>query len=959
MAQPKRLFVVDAMAMAFRSFHAFSVRPLSTSSGLPTSAVYGSALFLLKLIDDEKPDYLVFATDTAAPTFRHQMFPQYKAHRDEMPEDLARQLPWIFKLFDALGCKTLRTEGFEADDLIGTLVKQAAASTSPITSYIVSGDKDFLQLVNDRIFLYAPKKQEAAQVIGIEGVRERFACDPQHVVDALAIIGDSADNVPGVPGIGEKGAAKLIGTWGSLENIYAHLHEITNKRQREALENNKEQAFLSRELLKIKTDCEIPWSLDDFKVDLSKTNANPELLKLFEELEFRSLAQRVSNELRARSTVEPHQSSSRATPPSGELVFPVLPDDPEDPLEAPPKDTIDVTLSRPALRPGYRLIKNKADLEVLLKDLTTAPQIAFDTETTGLHVVTDRAIGVSLSWTKGVAAYLPLVPQHLEDMEPEYVIRSLGPIFSNPKCVLIAHNAKFDVQMLRNVGINVGIKMGVDVSPPLFDTMIASWLLDSVSREHGLDACAMRLLGMRKIPTQALIGPGKAASMLAVPLLALADYACEDADATLQIHDLLRPQLVQAGLTSVMTEIEMPLVPILARMEQEGIYVDAETLDELSTKLDTRTKELEKHIHELAGEDFNIQSTKQLQRILFEKLKVHETVGVTRLKKTKTGWSTDVSVLEALSEHPLPHALLEFRTVTKLKSTYVDALPQLICPQTSRIHTSFHQIGTATGRLSSSDPNLQNIPIRTPQGREIRKAFRPQNKDSVIISADYSQVELRILAHIAREEALALAFQRGEDIHTATAARIFGVAPSAVDATLRSRAKAINFGIIYGMGPQRLARETGVTMPEAKSFIEKYFAGYPRIRSWIDEAVANARQLGYTTTITGRRRPVPEFNSSDRMAIVNAENIAVNSPIQGSAADLIKIAMIRIQKELADTGLPARMLLQVHDELVFECPRQHSDEAAAMIRSSMEHAMKLDVPLLVEVGIGSNWLEAH
>jgi DNA polymerase-1 len=943
MAQPKRLFVVDAMAMAFRSFHAFSVRPLTTSSGLPTSAVYGSALFLLKLIDDEKPDYLVFATDTAAPTFRHKMFPQYKAHRDEMPEDLARQIPLIFRLFDAFGCKTLRTEGYEADDLIGTLVVQAAASEAPIKSYIVSGDKDFLQLVNDRIFLWAPKKQEAAQVIGVEGVRERFSCDPQHVVDALAIIGDSADNVPGVPGIGEKGAAKLIGTWGSLENIYAHLHEITNKRQREALEANREQAFLSRELLKIKIDCEIPWGLDDFKVDLKKASANPALLKLFEELEFRSLAQRISAELRAQ-TQEDHPSAKKSNAaPSGELAFPVLPDDPEDPVE---QDT-----ARPELRDGYRLIKNKADLDALLKDLAGARVLAFDTETTGLHVVTDRAIGMSVSWAKGQAAYLPFDERHLEGLKPDHVIQAMAPVLTDPSRVRVAHNAKFDIQMLANVGLKVAM--------PIFDTMIASWLLDSVSREHGLDACAMRELGMKKIPTHALIGPGKAASMLDVPILSLADYACEDADATLQLHDHLSPKLKGAGLSGVMTEIEMPLVPILARMEQDGIYVDAETLDELSTKLDARAKELERHIHELAGEEFNIHSTKQLQRILFEKLKVHEAVGVTRLKKTKTGWSTDVSVLESLSEHPLPHALLEFRTITKLKSTYVDALPQLICPQTSRIHTSFHQIGTATGRLSSSDPNLQNIPIRTPQGREIRKAFRPQNQDSVIISADYSQVELRILAHIAREEALAEAFQRGEDIHTATAARIFGVDPAAVDGTLRSRAKAINFGIIYGMGPQRLARETGVSMPEAKSFIEKYFAGYPRIRTWIDEAVATARRLGYTTTITGRRRPVPEFNASDRMAVVNAENIAVNSPIQGSAADLIKIAMIRIQKELADTGLPARMLLQVHDELVFECPRRSSEEAAAMIRTSMEQAMKLDVPLLVEVGIGSNWLEAH
>ena len=952
-ATPKRLFVVDAMAMAFRSFHAFSVRPLTTSAGVPTSAVYGSALFLMKLIEDEKPDHLVIATDTAAPTFRHKMYSAYKANRDEMPEDLARQLPLIFRLFDAFGLKTLREEGVEADDLIGSLVKIAARQK--IDSFIVSGDKDFLQLVGDHVKLYAPKKQEAPQIIGVEGVKERFGGAPEHVVDALALIGDSADNIPGVPGIGEKGAAKLIAQYGSLENIYVNLSEIKNNRQREALTANREQAFLARELLTIKTDCEIPWPVDAFAIDLRKAVANRDLLKLFEELEFRTLSQRVAAEVRElEGTKQPPAGGAMAA--DGGFAFPELPDAPVDPLaksSGQPGQGTGGAQPREAgkVRPGYELVTTRAQFEDLLKNLNAADVIAFDTETTGLHVVEDRPIGVSLAWESSRAAYVPLERHLPQGMSRDEIIDKLKPVLTAPGKLKVGHNTKFDIQMLANVGLHV--------AGPLADTMLASWLLDSVSREHGLDACAMRLLGFRKIPTAALIGPGKATSMLDVEINDLADYACEDADVTLRLWESFAPLLRQADLEGVFCDIEMPLVPVLAAMEQTGVFVDAGTLDELSTKLDSRAKELERSIHEIAGEEFNIHSTKQLQRILFEKLRVHEIVGVKRLKKTKTGFSTDVSVLEALSEHPLPEALLEFRSVTKLKSTYVDALPQLISPKSSRIHTSFHQIGTSTGRLSSSDPNLQNIPIRTTQGREIRKAFRAELKNDVIISADYSQIELRLLAHIAREEALAEAFRNGADIHTATAARIFGVEASKVDSTLRSRAKAINFGIIYGMGPQRLARETGVSMTEAKQFIEKYFDGYPRIRNYIDEAVDAARRNGFTTTLTGRRRPVPEFNSSDRLAVVNAENIAVNSPIQGSAADLIKIAMIRIQKLLADRRTGARMLLQVHDELVFECPRESSAEVSALIRGAMESAMKLDVPLVVEVGIGDNWLDAH
>ena len=752
-------------------------------------------------------------------------------------------------------------------------------------------------------------------------------------------MGDTADNIPGVFGIGEKGAAKLISAYSTLEGIYDHIDEIKNEKQRNGLIDNKEMAYLSRKLLTIKTDLKLPWNLEDMALDVAKASANNELLALFQELEFRSLSARVAADLKDRNAVE---SPVTATP--KKLTLPAL-----ELLPGPDEATIDEVDHR--VREGYSLVNNKAGLAAFADDLKLALEISFDTETTGLNCINDRPIGASIASETGKAWYLPIVDQHLDGITPAQVLAVLKPILEDPKRTKVAHNAKFDIQMLKNVGI--------EVSAPLIDTMICSWLLDSTSRDHGLDSCSLNCLGMQKIPTTKLMGAKKNRPMIEVPLNLLADYACEDADATLQLAKYYKPKLAEAGLLSVLTEIEMPIVPILARMEQDGIFVDAPTLDEISSRLAVRIKEMELEIYQAAGEEFNINSPKQLQVILFEKLKIHELLGLKRLKKTKSGFSTDVSVLESLSDHPLPKVLLEYRMLTKLKNTYVDSLPQLINPKTNRIHSSFHQTGTATGRLSSSDPNLQNIPIRSDQGREIRKAFRAGSKDQVLISADYSQVELRLLAHIAKEGALIEAFGRGDDIHRSTAARIFGLDPKSVDAATRSKAKAINFGIIYGMGPQRLARQTGVTMNEAKDFIQKYFEGYPRIKSYIEESIQNARRLGYATTITGRRRPIPEFGSSDRMLIVNAENMAVNSPIQGSAADLIKIAMIKIEKHFVDKRLPAKMLLQVHDELVIECLAVDAESIKAQVKACMESAMQLDVPLLAEAGYGNNWLEAH
>jgi DNA polymerase-1 len=923
----KKLFVIDAMAMAFRNHYAFGMRPLTTSSGEPTSAIFGSAIFMNKLIQDHQPDYLVIATDTKQPTFRHVRYPAYKANRDDMPEDLVLQLPNFFKLFEAYGIPTLRFPGFEADDIIGTIAKQMAQDDLEI--YIVSGDKDFMQLINDKVFLFTPKKGGETALIDRKGVELKFGVEPEKVIDVLAIMGDASDNVPGVFGIGEKGAAKLIQAYGSLDGVYENLTKITAKRQREGLESSRENAFLSKELVTIKTDMDLGIKLEDLVCDIKTTLANNDLLTFFEELEFKGLAQKVRNDL------SPETLAPAASAPA-------------------PAATERAGATAKSYNPElvtYTLVDTKAKLRHALRKMAEADTFCFDTETTGLNVVNDTPIGISLCAKPGEAFYVPLVEKHLDDLSPEEVIEALKPILSEPNIEKVGHNLKFDLQMLTNIGI--------EVTGPFADTMVEDHLIDAASRSHGLDACCLRHLEYEKIPTAELIGKKADISMLDVPLTQLCEYACEDVDQTLQLHQKLYPILKKENLLSVFHHVEMPLVKILAKMEQQGIYIDSNLLGNFSEKLEKMATQLETKIHNMAGCDFNIKSPKQLATVLFENLKVHEQLGIKKLKKTKTGYSTNEAVLSTLVGHPLPATILEYRSVMKLKSTYVDVLPKLINTKTGRVHTSFHQIGTATGRLSSSNPNLQNIPIRTDLGQEIRRGFKPQSDNTVLVSADYSQVELRILAHIADESHLCEAFSNEEDIHSATAAKIFGVELEAVDSEMRSRAKAINFGIIYGMGPKRLSQDTGVTMKEASEFIKKYFAGYPGIKTFIDASKERARETEMTYSITGRRRPVPGINGKDRMALVAAENVAVNTPIQGSAADLIKLAMIKVDQAFRERGLNSRMLLQVHDELVFEVERTELEEVCKVIKESMESAMTIKVPLKVDIGSGANWLEAH
>lgn len=974
----KKFFVIDFMAMAFRNFHAFSQNPLATSGGFPTSSIFGSTQFLLKLIQEEKPDYLVAACDSPEPTFRHLLYDQYKAHRKEMPLELAQQMPVLFRLFECFDIPVIKKSGVEADDIIGSIAHQLASKDLKV--YIVSGDKDFMQLIDDdKVVLYAPKKAGRIELINENSVFEKFGVKPSQVIDVLALIGDSSDNVPGVPGIGEKGAAQLISQFGSLDGIYENLDKIANKRQHEGLKNNKALADLSKELVTIKIDLPLTFTLDDAVCLPEHATANPHLLSLMHEMEFQALASKIDQKIGKKTELlklpdlenpyglenqnqanqQNDQSNHASADRSNKLILP------SQSLER--EKTFDKAVSseknlgeeaQPTKKPlhrqntNYTTVNDVSTLEQMLTALKSSVAFAFDTETTGLNIHDDKPIGFSFSNKAGLAWYVPCYAPHLAgDLTAERVICEVKSLLESSKAVKVAHNLKFDLQMCRNL----------DIHPcaPIGDTMLQAFVLDASRVSFGIDQLAADYLGIAKIPTSSLIGSKGQISMTSVELPALAEYACEDADCCYRLYELFKPMLTNRKLENVYFDIELPLVKILAAMELEGIFVNAEALDQISDTLDKVAKTCEKKIWELAGEEFNINSTKQLANIIFEKLKIHEKLGVKKIKKTQSGYSTDVSVMESLSEDPLPAAVLEYRTVAKLKNTYVDTLPQLIHPKTQRLHTQFHQSGTATGRLSSSNPNLQNIPIRSQYGREIRKAFQARDKNWVLLSADYSQIELRILAHLSGDQNLKKAFLSGHDIHRATAAFMFGKNPENIDSDERSRAKAINYGLIYGMGPQRLARDTGVSVSEAKGFIERYFQGFPNIKGFIENSVELARSHGYSKTITGRRRPIDGLDDPNGATAAYARNTAVNSPIQGSAADLIKIAMINLWEELNLKGFKSKILLQVHDELVLECPKAEVEMIIPIVKHCMENAIPMDVPLEANIGVGDNWLEAH
>jgi DNA polymerase-1 len=910
-ATPAKLFLVDGANLAYRSFFAFIQNPLTNTKGMNTSAPFGFTQTLLKLVQDERPDYIAVVWDPEGPTERHVKFAEYKATRQKMPDEMEESLPYIDRIVEGLGVAQVLVEGWEADDVIGTLAVQGADRGLDV--YILSTDKDFLQLARPNLRVFNIRRGFAdLEVLGPGETAEKWGVGPGGIRDVLALMGDASDNVPGVPGVGEKTAVELVKEFGSVEGVLANAEKVKRKNVREALLAGREQALLSLDLVTIRTSAPVSLDLERMR----RRDPDPEaLLPLFLELEFHQLVSRVARRRR------------------------------EQPVRY-------VTVDAPEA------------LDALAATLAAAPEFAFDTETTGLDALTADLVGLSFSAAEGEAAYIPVMePGEAGTLfaaprtnEPwlRRVLATLRPILEDPARPKGGQNAKYDILVLGHYGI--------EVRGLAFDTMIASYLCDPSQRQHNIDVLSLRYLNEQKIPTEELIGKGKSqVTMAQVPVEKVSRYACEDADFALRLHRVLGPRIDALGMRRLHDEVEIPLVGVLARMERAGMKVDAPLLGALSKEYEGKLAALEKEIHVEAGEPFNVDSPKQLAAVLFEKLEVQKKLGV-RVKRLKTGYSTDQSVLEQLTAHPVVAKVMEYRQLRKLKGTYLDALPAL-AGKDGLIHTSFQQAVAATGRLSSSDPNLQNIPIRTDEGRRIRAAFVARASDRVLLSADYSQIELRVLAHVAGDETLVEAFRRGEDVHRATAARVFRVEPAAVTSDLRAKAKVINFGIIYGMGAQRLARETGMAPSEAEDFIKRYFETFPGIKRYIDATVAFCEKNGYVQTLFGRRRLIPEISMPNPGMRSQARNMAVNTPIQGTAADLIKVAMVRIDAALRERGLGTLMVLQVHDELVFDAPASELEEVKALVRAGMEGAFsscgEFRVPLRVDMGAGRTWLDAH
>ena len=927
----KKLFLLDGMALVYRAYFVFIRNPMINSKGRNVSAVFGFLNTLLELLEKQDPTHLAVAFDVSGPTFRHEEYPEYKAQREETPEEIRSAVPAIREFLEAFNIPVLSMRGYEADDLIGTLARRA--EQEGYDTYMVTPDKDFAQLVDAHTFIYKPgKRGEPPVILGVPEILEKWGIEKvEQVTDILGLAGDTADNIPGVPGIGEKTAQKLIEQYGSIENLLEHTGELKGK-QKENLETHRERAHLCKRLVTIMTDVPVEVSPDDL---IREACDEEKLAALFAEFEFSAFSKRLFG--------RPAAPAAAAPPPAGgqgdlfAFAAQSAPAAPEQ--EAPAYQTIR------EVRHQYRTVKTGTERATLAAELTKAGSFCFDTETTGLNPRADRLIGIAFAIRPHEAWYVTLPP---DEAEMRKALDPFVPLFANEQMEKTGHNLKFDIAFLREAG--------VEVRGPLFDTMIAHWLINPDQR-HGLDRLAGTHLGYAPVPLASLIGEKKKEQipMTAVPLDQLSDYACEDADITLQLRATFEPLLEKEKLEQVFHEIECPLIPALVDMEANGIALDAEALREISGKLAAAMETYEKAVYRLAGREFNLNSPKQLGEVLFDELNLIE-----KPKKTKTGqYSTGEEVLEQLAnDHEIARAILDYRAASKLKSTYVDALPEFILKQTGRIHTSFHQAVTTTGRLASSDPNLQNIPVRTEQGQEIRRAFVPGSKNFVLLAADYSQVELRIMAHLSGDEHLRAAFTNGDDIHTATAARVYGIAPDEVTPDMRRNAKMVNFGIIYGISAFGLAQRLRIPRKEAAGIIENYFSQYPAVKAYIDRTIEAAREKGFVETISGRRRYIRDINTRNATVRSAAERYAINAPIQGSAADMIKLAMIRIHDLLRRTRSKTRLLLQVHDELVFEL---HRDEKHLLedIRSLMCDALPLDVPVTVDCGTGFNWLDAH
>jgi len=916
-----RLFLVDAYALIYRAFFAFINRPLTNSRGENTSAAFGFANFLEDLREKYRPDYLAIVFD-AGDSFREEAYPEYKATREKMPEDLESSLPGIRAMVEAYGDPVVELDGYEADDVIGTLATKA--KELGIESVIVSGDKDFYQLVDEDVHLLNPGRGGptgvSADWVDPSNASERFGLPPEKIVDYLALIGDSADNVPGAPGIGPKTAVKLLEEYGTLEALLEKAPEISAKRAREALTEHADAVRLSRRLVTIMRDLPIDLDLDALRV--GEPDA-ARLREIFMDFEFRRLTERYTAQALETEALESETREEAA----------------------------------------YRLVTDPAELVTLVGRIRERGRFAVDTETTGLDPMQASLVGISLGLGAGEAYYLPFLHRAgaslelaLDDARDDGVpnlppldspaLAPLRDLLADPGVEKIAHNLKYDLLILR--------RAGAELAGPLFDTMIASYVLDPGRRSHGLDELAMELLAHRTITYKEVAGTGKKEIPFAeVPLETARDYAAEDADVTFRLWERFAPELEGEGLRGLFDDLEMPLVPVLAAMEEDGILLDVGFFREMSRKISGELEHLVEDIYKAAGMEFNLNSTPQLREVLFDRLQLPV------IKRTKTGPSTDASVLEELAAegHEVPRRMLEYRELAKLQSTYVDALPRLVNPRTGRIHTSFNQTVAATGRLSSSDPNLQNIPIRTPLGREVRKGFVAEG-GWVLLGADYSQIELRVLAHFSGDAAFVDAFNHDVDVHRQTASVIFDVPIDGVTAEQRAQAKTINFATLYGQGAFSLSRQLGVGREEAQAFIDQYFERFAGVRRFLDDQVEQARTRGYVETLMGRRRYVPELTSSNWNIRQFGERIAQNTPIQGTAADLIKQAMLEVARALADGGWEARMLLQVHDELLFEVPEAELEAVRSLVVERMEGAMTLKVPLRVETGSGRSWYDA-
>ena len=898
----KRLFLIDGYATLYRSHFALIRNPLITSYGLPTSALFGFTNQVLKLLRKEKPDYLAAVFDTREKTFRHERFPEYKATREKMPDELQEQLPHLWNLLNAMQIITLSKPGFEADDIIGTLAREG--SNDGLDVFIVSGDKDFMQLVNDHVFLYTPGGRSMdIRIYDSKGVEEKWGVPPEKMIDFLGLMGDASDNIPGVRGVGEKSAKKLIIEFGSLENALKNAEKNTNKRVRNGLLECKENALLSKELVTIDTNVELDCEVSDLTLSEFDTKS---LRDLFQEFEFFGLVKQL------------------------------------DEMEA------DLQTKEKTQKKNYETITDKNSLKSFVASIKKGNLLSLDLETTSVDPMQAEIVGLSFSIRPDSGVYIPLQykdkgKNHFGKDELSKVMNTVKPILEDSTIPKTGQNVKFDALIYK--------RHGVIVNGIVFDTMIAAHLSSPETRSYKLDKLALEFLNYRMVPIEELIGSGRnQITMAEVDLENAAFYAAEDADVALQLTKILEEKLGEHNLLDFFNRVELPLLEVLLEMEYSGTYVDVNHLDEMSSDLAGKLDSLSKNILKESGTEFNINSTQQLAQILFDVLELP------KIKKR----STAEDVLKKLQDqHPLPGMILQYRKMNKLKNTYLDPLKEYIHPETGRIHSSFNQTVAATGRLSSTNPNFQNIPIRTDEGREIRKAFRAREEGWKIFSADYSQVELRIMAHLSQDPGLMKAFQNEEDVHARTASLVFGVPLEDVLPEMRRTAKIVNFGIMYGAGPFRMSQELGIPRGEGMALIEAYFNKYAGIKDYIDRTLEQARKQKWVTTMLGRRRPVWEINSQNQIRRQAAERMAINMPIQGTAAEMIKLAMISIHEKMRKENLKTMMILQVHDELIFEVPKEEIDKVKSIVISEMESALSLSVPIVVDWGIGDSWYEAH